>query len=132
MKQRLRRGRKYEERNEDPRVEMNILGRQALPDPPANEQQPSSSQSDVLLVSGDVTSTCIPFPRHYVTALPGRDSSGYGVPVRDSDDYGVPVRDSNNYEEPIRDSYGYEDTVHDTHCANQEPLYSEIQDGEDN
>ena len=133
---------------------MNVLRRQALPDPPAKQQhfQPSSSQSDVLLVSGDVTSTHIPFPRHYVTALPGRDSSGYEVPVRDSDDYDVPVRDSdghevsirdsdghevpvrdsNNYEEPIRDSDGYQDAVQDAHCTNQEPVYSEIQDGENN
>ena len=112
MKQRLRRGRKYEERNEDPRVEMNILRRQVLPDPPANQQQPSSSQSDVLLVSGDVTNTHIPFPRHYITRLPGRDSDGYEVPIRDSDGYEVPVQHAE--------------------CANQEPVYSEIQDGEDN
>ena len=141
---------------------MNVLRRQALPDPPANQQQPSSSQSDVLLVSGDVTSTHIPFPRHYVTPLPSRDSDGYEVPVRDSDGYEVPVRDSDGYEVPVRDSDGYEvpvrdsdghdvpvrdsdvyedvirdsdgyqDAVQDAHCANQEPVYSEIQDGENN
>ena len=123
---------------------MNVLRRQALPDAPAKQQyfQPSSSQSDVLLVSGDVTSTHIPFPRHYITALPGRDSSGYEVPVRDSDGYEVPVRDSDGYEVPVRDSDGYEDvirdsdgykgTVYDAHCTNQEPVYSEIQDGENN
>ena len=83
-----------------------------MPDPPVNGQQPSSSQSDVLLVSDDVTSTHIPFPRHYVTPFPGRDSDGYKVPIRDSGGYEVPVNDA--------------------HCANQEPLYSEIQDGEDN
>ena len=82
---------------------MNVLRRQALPDPPAKQQhfQPSSSQSDVLLVSGDVTSTHIPFPRHYVTPLPGRDFHGYEVPV------------------------------HHAECASQEPVYTQIQDGED-
>ena len=112
LKQQLRRGRKSKERSGDSHVKMNVLRHQALPDPPANQQQPSSSQSDVLLVSGDVTSTHIPFPRHYVTPLPGRDSDGYEVPIRDSDGYEVPV--------------------YNAHCANQEPLYSEIQDGEDN
>ena len=102
LKQQLRSGRKSKERSGDSHVKMNVLRHQALPDPPANQQQPSSSQSNVLLVSGDVTSTHIPFPRHYVTPLPGRDSDGYEVPV------------------------------YNAHCANQEPLYSEIQDGEDN
>ena len=121
---------------------MNLLHRQALPDPPANQQHPSSSQSDALLVSGDVKTNPIPFPRHYVTPLKGHDSSGYKVPARDSDGYDVPVRDSDGYEDPARDSDGYKDViresdgyevpVYDSQCANQEPVYSQIQDVEDN
>ena len=76
---------------------MNLLRRQALPDPPTNQQHvhPSPSQPAA-------TTTPIPFPRHYVTPLPGRDSNGYEVPVQHAD------------------------------CASQEPLYSQLQDGEDN
>ena len=127
LKQRLRKRRTSEDRSEnsseDTRAHMK-LPCQALQDPPTKKQhfQPSSSLPDVLTASSDVTNAAILFPRHYVTPLPGPDSDGYEDPIRDS----------NGYEDPIRDSDGYKDTVYDAHCANQEPLYSEIQDGEDN
>ena len=59
---------------------MKLLRRQALPDPQTNHSP--SSQPDVLQVSVDVTTTCITYPRHYVTPL--RDSNGYEVPVHDA------------------------------------------------
>ena len=59
---------------------MNLLRRQALPDPPANQQHvhPSSSQPAA-------TTTPNHFPRHYVTPLPGRDSDGYSQ-IQDGED----------------------------------------------
>ena len=76
---------------------MNLLRRQALPDPPTNQQHSRLSSPQP-----GATTTPIPFPQYYVTPLPGRDSNGYEVPVQHAE------------------------------CASQEPLYSQIQDGEGN
>ena len=75
-----RRERKSENRSEETHVYMKLLRRQALPDPQTNH--PPSSQPDVLPVSVHVRTTCITYPRHYVTPL--RDSNGYEVPVHDA------------------------------------------------